>query len=241
MGSGVRSGWWRRLIVLPTGVATALVWLGTVFLFSKPLGFTDWYWYASATLVAVGLGFWTRRAYRAVILERSERGLVLWWRPSKFAGPPPEIVRVAPSSTAAADTPAPPAGPPVEAPETSSYAVRAGISRPVILEPKPKPFHPPPPAVPPAPRVLQGTRADAARLPRRWGWGRRLLVVGGWFVPFFTLAAVPTRIGGPLYLLYLVVTLVALLTFWSRSRRRRKRTLLDPAGLAEAQDVRNWT
>jgi branched-subunit amino acid transport protein len=76
-----RLSWWQKLqiAVLPLWLATALVFLGGVFVLSRPLGW-GWSEYLVALILAVALGAWTRHAWAMTVLERSERGIVIWLR-----------------------------------------------------------------------------------------------------------------------------------------------------------------
>jgi lysylphosphatidylglycerol synthetase-like protein (DUF2156 family) len=79
-----RRSWWQKLqtAVLPLWLATALVFLGGVFVLSTPLGW-GWSEYVVALVLAVALGAWTRHTWAMTVLERSERGIVVWLRRQK--------------------------------------------------------------------------------------------------------------------------------------------------------------
>jgi hypothetical protein len=70
---------WRRLFLLPMWITVPLVWLGGYFLVFMPLG-PDWGGYVTAIVIAVGIGVWTARNHRSVILRRGDRSAVIWVR-----------------------------------------------------------------------------------------------------------------------------------------------------------------
>jgi hypothetical protein len=85
---------WRRKFLLPAWLVAPLVWLGLVYL-ARPLGTEDLYGYGFALFVAALFGLWVRSRYRVTVLERSERGVVLWLRwtnKTEQAEPPPPVI-----------------------------------------------------------------------------------------------------------------------------------------------------
>jgi hypothetical protein len=87
-----------QLVRIPFWVAWPLMWLGAWFTIVFPLFGLDWFGYGIGVAFAVGFGAWLRPRYRVSVLERSERGVVLWVRRVKKAdkerseGSPPSSI-----------------------------------------------------------------------------------------------------------------------------------------------------
>jgi hypothetical protein len=87
--------WGLRRAILPHWIAWPLCLLGLVFVVFVPFGI-DWFDYASGLVLAAGFGWWSRRRYAVAVLERSERGWVVWIRRRMKEGEPaPEAWRAA--------------------------------------------------------------------------------------------------------------------------------------------------
>jgi hypothetical protein len=76
---------WKTKVMLPGWLAVPLIWLGALYVVATPLLGRDWYSYGFALLVALGIGLWVRSRYQVTVIERSERGIVIWIRWEKKA------------------------------------------------------------------------------------------------------------------------------------------------------------
>jgi hypothetical protein len=75
---------WDRLmrspVRVPLWLGTPLVWLGVVFLISKPLGWTSWYAYGFALFAAVVTAVYVYLRFESKTLLRPGRSIVIWVR-----------------------------------------------------------------------------------------------------------------------------------------------------------------
>jgi hypothetical protein len=69
-----------QLVKIPLWVAWPLMWLGAWYVIAFPIFGLDWFGYVGSVVFAVAFGAWARPRYRVRVLERSERGVVLWVR-----------------------------------------------------------------------------------------------------------------------------------------------------------------
>ncbi len=92
-----KPGRWQRIadFLIPSWLAVPLTFLGTVFLFFKPVG-ASWNLYGLAVGVAVFFAFVMRRRSRHLVLHREADGLLVWiarGRNARQAEPPSVVIR----------------------------------------------------------------------------------------------------------------------------------------------------
>jgi hypothetical protein len=68
-----------RMTLIPLWIAWPLCFLGALFVVFVPFGI-DWFDYGLGLVIAACFGWWARRRYEMTVLERSERGWVVWVR-----------------------------------------------------------------------------------------------------------------------------------------------------------------
>jgi hypothetical protein len=67
----------RRHFLIPGWLTRALVFLGFVFVVFPPVVAVDWFQYVAALLIAVGVGVYWRRSYRATVVERTRDSVLV--------------------------------------------------------------------------------------------------------------------------------------------------------------------
>lgn len=69
-----------RLFLPPLWLSNGFLFLGIVLGVLYPAGLLTWGMYGAAVAIALGYGWVMQRSYRVTVLERSERGVVIWMR-----------------------------------------------------------------------------------------------------------------------------------------------------------------